>query len=62
LFPPSPFTSLCLSLQTLVAFAFSAFVWNEYAGTEFFSPVFTYLMLGCVFYIYAVVVLSVLSF
>ena len=51
-----------LASETLVAFAFSAFVWNEYAGTTFFSPVFTYLLLGCVFYIYAVVVLSVLSF
>ena len=48
--------------ETLVAFLFSAFVWNEYKGTEFFSPVFTYLLLGCIFYIYAVVVLSVLSF
>ena len=51
-----------LASETLVAFTFSAFFWNEYKGTEFFSPVFTYLLLGCVFYIYAVLVLSVLSF
>ena len=51
-----------LASETLVAFAFSAFVWNEYAGTTFFSPVFTYLLLGFIFYVYAVVVLSVLSF
>jgi hypothetical protein len=51
-----------LSSETLVTFVFAAFVWNEYKGTELFSPVFTYLMLGFIFYIYAVIVLSVLSF
>ena len=51
-----------LSAETLVTFVLSAFVFDEYKGTELFSPVFTFLLLGCIFYIYAVVVLSVLSF